>query len=172
MNEDGQAFVRDGSARDKTPFHYTQCGLDNVYLVSGSTLKDTAYGQSFTIRNIEGLHRAIARQLVRGRKTLNAKEIRFLRKQMGHTQDALGTLIGVGVQQVARYEKAETPIPPAQEMLLRGHTILHILPEDESVRELKRAFAEVAAAMASDDTHEPIYLKVRGDDWNTVKMAA
>jgi DNA-binding transcriptional regulator YiaG len=100
MNEHGTAFVHAGAGAAK-PFHYTQCGLDDVWLLNGFTLSDTAYGPAFSIKDMDVLHKAIGLALVRGRKTFGGKDVRFLRRQMQLTQNQLGALIGVGDQMVA-----------------------------------------------------------------------
>ncbi|MFM9863602.1 MAG: helix-turn-helix domain-containing protein [Micropepsaceae bacterium] len=162
MNERGQTFIHQGDEKAEKPFHYTQCGLDDVYLLSGFTLKETAHGPAFSIKNIEGLHAEIAFALVRDRKTFNAKEVRFMRKQMKLTQEKFGELIGVGDQMVARFEKSESSISTASAMLLRAQYLASTCPGDEQVSELKKLIADVEAhinAIAGSEVPKPIYLR-------------
>ena len=58
-------------------YHYTECGLDDVYLVGGHMYHEGPRGRQVTIRNIDGLHRAIGRYLVTKKKVLNGKDIQF-----------------------------------------------------------------------------------------------
>jgi DNA-binding transcriptional regulator YiaG len=170
MNEHGTAFVHAGAGAAK-PFHYTQCGLDDVWLLNGFTLSDTAYGPAFSIKDMDVLHKAIGLALVRGRKTFGGKDVRFLRRQMQLTQNQLGALIGVGDQMVARYEKEESHIPEASAMLLRWRYLTTVLDDDETVRDLKRLLADMeATANAAGPARKPLYLKAtRGRAW---KVAA
>ena len=41
-------------------YHYTECGLDYVYLVNGYTWHQTPYGRGVSIEDADGLHDAIA----------------------------------------------------------------------------------------------------------------
>jgi hypothetical protein len=38
----------------KSMYHYTECGLRNVYLKNGYCLRNTAYGETVSIENIRG----------------------------------------------------------------------------------------------------------------------
>jgi len=76
------------------PLHYTDCGLDDVYLVSGYRIEQTPSGQVLTITNVEQLHRVIGCQLAKQKRALSGKELRFLRKQINLTQSELGKFIG------------------------------------------------------------------------------
>src|ERR1700730_284882 len=80
--------------KQKKPLHYTACGLDDVYLVSGYEVEDTAYGKGTSIKNADELHRVIGSYLVANKKLLSGKEIRFLRHQMDFTQSELARLLG------------------------------------------------------------------------------
>ncbi len=88
-------------------YRYIECGLDNVYLLNGFTIRSTPYGRAVAIDNIDGLHRTIARFLVREKKELTGKEIRFLRHELKYSQNRLAALLGVTEQTVARWEKGE-----------------------------------------------------------------
>ena len=101
------------------PFPYTLCGLDYVYLLNGFTLHETEYGNGFSIDNVEGLHAAIAEDIVRNRAHLSGQEIRFLRKEMDLAQQGLANWLGVDVQTVARWEKDEYDVHPTADRLIR-----------------------------------------------------
>jgi len=106
--------------RDKTPLHYTDCGLDNVYLVSGYEIENTPYGEGLAIKNLDQLHKAIGLNLSSQKKVLSGKELRFLRKQMNLTQSELGKFLGLSSQQVARWEKGESEISGPADLLVRA----------------------------------------------------
>jgi putative transcriptional regulator len=100
-------------------FHYTACGLDNVYLLNGFKLRSTPYGKGFSIDNIDGLHAAIGKRLIHERKTLSGKEIRFLRHEMDMSQGALADLLGVDEQTVARWEKGQAGVSGPADKVIR-----------------------------------------------------
>jgi len=118
---------RFGQEPESEPFHYTGCGLDDVYLRSGFDRVTTDYGAGVVIKNLDGLHCAIARHLAYHKKALNGKEFRFLRKQMKLSQEELSDLLSVSDQSIARWEKGETDIPGPAELAIRaifaGHDI-------------------------------------------------
>ena len=96
-----------GKAADK-PLHYTQCGLDDVYLFNGFT-REMVHGEEYiTIQNLDALWGAIGLHLVMDKKVLAPKEIRFLREHMDLTQAELGKLMRVSDQTVARLGKGTT----------------------------------------------------------------
>jgi putative transcriptional regulator len=105
---------------------YKGCGLDDVYLVGGYEIINTHYGEGVSIRDMDGLHRAIGEHLATQKKELSGKELRFLRKEMDLTQSELGRFIGLSSQQVARWEKAQQPISGPADFLLRKLYLEHI----------------------------------------------
>jgi putative transcriptional regulator len=101
-------------------YHYTESGLRNVWLVNGYSVRKTPYGEGVAIENLEGLHRAIARQIVRLPRPLTGAEFRFLRKELELSQASLADYLGCDVQALARWEKAKSRIPKPAERLLRA----------------------------------------------------
>jgi putative transcriptional regulator len=88
-------------------YHYRGCGLDNIYLEGGVNYIQTPRGKTAQIEDIEGLHRAIGRWLVREKKNLSGKEFRFLRHEINLTQQTLAALLNTDVQNVGRWERGE-----------------------------------------------------------------
>lgn len=135
-----------GGEEIKAPFNYRGCGLDDIWLMSGYDVEEIDGEESITIRNLDGLHDAIAQSLITRKKVLKGKEIRFLRLQLDLTQSELARLIGCDSQQIARYEKDENKMPgPAGRvlrMLVREHFGGTVL-----VRELLEALEEMDARL-------------------------
>lgn len=101
-------------------YHFTDSGLDNVFLVNGFNEKETPYGRAVSIEDMEGLHKAIGRWLVNLPKPLNGAELRFLRHELDLSQNKLGRLMGKSEQSIARWEKArDKPIDPIADRLIR-----------------------------------------------------
>ncbi len=101
------------------PHHYVACGLENVYLRNGFKIRKTSYGRTVFIEKLEELHKAIARYLVREKKLLNGKEIRFVRHEMKYSQNRVAALLGVDEQTVARWEKGQCEISGPADNLIR-----------------------------------------------------
>lgn len=58
-----------------TPYHYTECGLKNVYLLNGFNTIETPQGKAVSIHDIFGLHRAIGILIITTQKDLTGDEI-------------------------------------------------------------------------------------------------
>jgi DNA-binding transcriptional regulator YiaG len=103
----------------KKSYHYTECGLDYVYLVDGYEVMETAYGKVVQVTNASRLDRAIALAVVRRQNRLTGQEVRFLRGLLDMTQAELGAALGKDSQTVARWEKGKTEIPPTEDIAIR-----------------------------------------------------
>jgi len=101
-------------------YHYTECGLYNVFLINGFERRETPYGPGISIADVDGLHHQIGLALIERTGTLSGTEVRFLRHELDLSQHALGTLLGVDAQSVARWEKGETRIHGSAQRLLAG----------------------------------------------------
>src|SRR5262245_35533031 len=88
-------------------YHYTESGLDNIWLEDGVVVEnDPDYGEVYAIEDVEGLHRVIGHDLVHLPRPLNGAEFRFLRRELDLSQKALAGLIGSNEQSIAKWEKA------------------------------------------------------------------
>ncbi|MDR3414198.1 MAG: hypothetical protein P4L87_25100 [Formivibrio sp.] len=115
-------------------FHYTLCGLDNVWLVNGYTIEQTPYGEAIRIEDSESLDRVIAESLLNGTAPLTGKELRFVRQFIGLSQADLGSFLGKDAQSVARWEKSGH-VEPTAEKLARVLFLSHF-DGDDSVRKM------------------------------------
>jgi DNA-binding transcriptional regulator YiaG len=122
--------------------HYRLSGLDYVYLVNGFTRHETEYGPGISIDDMDGLHRAIAEDIITHRAHLDGQEVRFLRKEMDLSQGGLAVMLGLDAQTVARWEKGQTEIPGPADRLIRVLYREHIGGSQE-VRILIDALAEL-----------------------------
>jgi DNA-binding transcriptional regulator YiaG len=117
-------------------YHYTDSGLDNVWLENGYTLHETAYGEGISIQDTGGLHKAIGEWLIATPKPLNGAELRFIRMEMELTQRDLGGILGSDEQAVRRWEKHRNkPFNGPADRLLRA--VYHeYLRGDGSIRRM------------------------------------
>jgi len=100
-------------------YHYTSCGLRNIWLRNGYAVKETSYGQGVAIHNVDGLHKAIGLNLVLNKPQLSGAEIRFLRKELDMPQSQLAALLGISENSVRGWEKHRVKITKPAERLLR-----------------------------------------------------
>ena len=98
-------------------YHYTECGLENIYLLNGFNIDEDG---SLMIENIDDLHKAIANHVIRSQGLLNGSEIRFIRHYLDLSQKRLAELLGKDSQSVLRWENGKTNITPTADRLLRA----------------------------------------------------
>ena len=125
-------------------FHYKTSGLENIYLLNGYEVRELEGSRAVAIHNLEGLHRAIASQLIEKPAPLTGKELRFLRVEMDFSQKALGQLLGVTDQAVAKWEKGQTKsIPRGADTLIRLFARERLLKREGSVFEFVREMSDL-----------------------------
>ncbi|MDG9883587.1 transcriptional regulator [Pseudomonas putida CSV86] len=86
-------------------YEYTGCGLNGIFLKNGYKMVETSYGGGVVIEDIDGLHRAIAVDILGQTTPMSGHQFRFLRKEQGLVQSELAALLRVDVQTVANWEK-------------------------------------------------------------------
>ena len=87
-------------------YHYTDGGLRNVWLANGYEIKQTPYGEGVAFHNLDGLTTSICIALTKKAGVLTGSEFRYIRSAgMLLSQPALGKLMGIDGQSVARWEK-------------------------------------------------------------------
>jgi len=125
--------------------HYKGCGLDNVWLESGYTVRETKYGNAYSIDDIDGLYQAISRAIsTHGNGKLSGAELRFLRKQLNLSQKELASLLGRKDQTVAIWEKRDA-VPEDAGQLIKLLAIEKLLPHvaiGEALKNLRRPVPE------------------------------
>ena len=135
-----------GGEKIKEPVQYLGCGLDNIWLASGYHTETIDGEETITVRDLDGLLRAIGQTLVKRKKLLTGKEVRFLRQQMDLTQSELARLVGCDAQQIARYEKGQNKMPGPADRLLRMLYREH-LNDHCSTRDILEALDELDSRM-------------------------
>ena len=124
-------------------YHYTDSGLDSVYLENGYHEHATAYGAGISIDDSEGLHKAIGRWLIERPVPLNGAELRFLRIEMEMTQRDLAGIIGGTEQTLRLWEKhKEKAIPGTPDRLVRA-LFSETLGEDGHLRAMLQRLADL-----------------------------
>lgn len=100
-------------------YHYTECGLDNVFIEGMASVNDHAGNATVTVSAVGLLHRVIAEGIVNLPSKMSGKELRFLRSEMGMTQEKLAEVLKVTLLTISRWEREESPIKDTAEMLIR-----------------------------------------------------
>lgn len=139
-------------------YRYTECGLRNVWLVNGYREETTPYGRAVAIENVDGLHRAIGRTIVRRPGRMTGAEFRFLRKELELSQEVLARYLGSDVQALARWEKGRARVPGPADRFLRGLYREHA----DGNAEIRKLVERLAEADAPDAGRLEFSLKGRG----------
>lgn len=141
-------------------YHYTACGLDNVWLKNGYVEKNTPYGKAVSVVAAQQLHEMLALNLTAKPGRLTGKELRFLRVQMGLSQAGLARLQGVSEQAVSLWERTGK-VPAANDQLARMHFLAHA-QGDTSV---KKAIERVKTVEKL--VHQRIVASNAGNKWSS-----
>lgn len=99
-------------------YHYTECGLDNVWLENGYVSKKTAYGKATSVDDAIGLHKVLAMELTHKKGKITGKELRFMRTVLGMSQDGLGKCMGATEQSISLWERTGK-VPQYADSLVR-----------------------------------------------------
>ena len=85
-------------------YHYTDGGLRNVWLANGYEIKQTPFGEAVFFHDSDGLTQAVCQALAAKMGILTGVELRYIRSAgMGLSQPALGKLMGIDGQSIARW---------------------------------------------------------------------
>lgn len=141
-------------------YHYTECGLDNVWLENGYTSKDTPYGPATAVTDVDGLHRAIALILIEKAGKLTGKELRFMRTQLGLSQGGMAKLIGVTEQSFSLWER-HGKVPQYADVLAR------VLIHDKFAGQGKIQHLIERISTVERLCHQRIVVKERGNLWRS-----
>lgn len=85
-------------------YHYTESGLQNIYLTNGYKSRKTDQGMAIAISDLAGLHLAIGRHIA-SKSHMTGGEFRFLRKELDLSQTKIGMLLDVSEESVSLWER-------------------------------------------------------------------
>ncbi|WP_318482574.1 helix-turn-helix domain-containing protein [Photobacterium leiognathi] len=143
--------------------HYTESGLDNIYLVNGYEITLVDGEECISYTGFEQIQRAIGVTICNQNSWMNAQQFKFLRKEFQLTQSALGRLLFCDRQSIARWEKSETAIPPLVDITLRA-LYLESIHEDSHVRLTIDSLADAEIA----DLNKEIRIENKDGKWQAV----
>jgi putative zinc finger/helix-turn-helix YgiT family protein len=99
---------------------YDACGLPGVTLLDVEVSRCGQCGEyEVAIPQIDDLHKAIARALIRKTSRMDAAEIRYLRKYLGWSGADFAAHMGVTPETVSRWERGTEVIGPIADRALR-----------------------------------------------------
>ena len=138
-------------------YHYTVSGLRNVYIVGLEPFVDEDGDEVIRIPAINQLHHLIAKVIVLGEAGMQGDELRFLRTEMGQTQDELASILHVDRQNIGRWERGEVPIDGCAETVIRRHVVEKLqIPFEEK---MERHFRDELRKKPSSESARSIPLE-------------
>ena len=125
-------------SRINNPFHYTGCGLDNIYLSSGVNFHKAGdeYGNGYSINDADDLHKVLCLIVAMKPAALSAREVKFLRIEADLSQKELAAKLGVTNQTVSLWERDRQPIQRAESLVLRALVAEHLPDGAPSIKSL------------------------------------
>src|SRR5262249_19923862 len=129
-------------------YHYTESGLDNVYL-SNLEMRVCKSCGSVTPRiyRMNELHATIGRAVALKDSPLTGAEVRYLRKHLGMKSKEWAALLHADVSTVSRWESGEQKIGPQSDALIRAIYFL-TLAEKQGRPVPKSVTDKIAAVVA------------------------
>ena len=146
----------------KGDHHYTESGLDDVYLIDVEICQCSCGESLVSIPRVSEIHTMIGSELVKKPARLSGKEIRFLRKNMGQPSRAMAKALGVTHETLSRWENDERAINHPSDRLLR---LIYANMKGIPMPHLLEDFAGIASESAGPTRiNLPGRLFSKGDD--------
>lgn len=142
------------------PYNYSECGISNVMIYGITPFIDDEGDEVVSIKNIEGLHKAIAQAVIQKKGPMTSEELRFLRTEMEETQEAFAKTMGYERLQISRWEKGDVRIPQAIDMLIRAIAVQKLFKNkgpdiEETSKKISEKADEDLNIEADDDQYRP-----------------
>jgi transcriptional regulator with XRE-family HTH domain len=159
-------------ATEAKPFHFTESGLDNVYLVGIKYFTCDCGKVSAEIPALKQLMRLIAKGIVFSQDSLGGNEVRFLRKRMGTKSMDMAKRLRIDDSTFSRIENGHQQAGPQIDLLMR--MVYCVVSEDVDLL----AHCKAIIQALQDEIHRRtkakiITMKISSDhEWSDLKEAA
>lgn len=154
-------------ATQKSPFHFEDCGLPDVYLVGIRYFVYESGRLVAEIPAIKQLLQLLARVLLAKATALTGSEIRFLRKRLGEKQVAFARSIGIEPETLSRAENDHQMLSESNDKLIRLYYALSAF-DDDHLNEVRHILVKTLAEWGDGKQGEPpkkTIVKVKNDAW-------
>jgi DNA-binding transcriptional regulator YiaG len=153
------------------PYHFTDSGLKNVFLVGIRYFVCDCGRTLVEIPAVRQLLTLIARDLARKPLALAPEEIRFLRKRLGEKQVHFAAHIGVRPETLSRFETGETCANERTDKLIRAYYA--IASEDRIlIEEMKEVFQGSLSPWQRSKSSTKIVATIKDNEWEAKFGAA
>jgi transcriptional regulator with XRE-family HTH domain len=158
-------------ATKEEPFHFTDSGLDNIYLIGIKYFVDEEGNSVAEIPALKQLMSLIARDIVLSPLDLNGQEIRFLRKRIGKKATEFCTYLGMEPETLSRIENDRISITiPVQKL---SRLVYCTFSEDPAlVNCAKSIFQSIMEDMSRKQAKPKIVLQIDNhQEWRELQAA-
>lgn len=144
-------------------YHYTDCGLPNVWLDGGVTVEETPYGKATSIAALENLHHEIAMDIISRSSVMTGAEMRFLRIELDFSQAALARILKTSEKNLQRWEKnRDTEVPNGPACVALG--ALYVTSRsNEEFRKLAQSIADMDRKIS--EIEHNMNFRLEGETW-------
>lgn len=157
-------------ATEKQPFHFTDSGLPNIYLVGIKYFVCDCGEIVAEIPAVKQLMQLIARDLVTSPTILTGAEIKFLRKRLGKRASDFSQYLGIAPETLSRIENEKQDASRQIQMLAR---IAYCVFSEEP--ELLQCAKSILQSMIEEITNrkkQNIVLEMHANqEWRELKAA-
>lgn len=133
------------------PYHYTESGLDNIYLHGLLQYRCTECGEmGAEIPMIKALHRLIAKEIVCKREFLAGDDVRFLRKELSMKSKEMADALAIEPETYSRWENGKQSVASCHDRQLRLIYILNASEEEGKIlhRNIRKMISNMAVLPA------------------------
>jgi DNA-binding transcriptional regulator YiaG len=150
-------------------YHFTECGLDNIYLINGFEITKNSGDEEIYIHDIHGLLKAIGMMLINKKGLLLGNEIKFIRTALDFSQNILARYIGCTYQTILLWEKDKTPISKTADRLLKVLFFEYLNPKESNiVHKLINEIADSDAELNSSQKINKIEFEEIFNKWQMI----
>jgi len=148
--------------KDK-PYHYVECGLNNVYLYGITQYECIECGEAGPeIPRVGELHLLIGRNIVCQEEQLTGPEIRFLRKELGLKGKEMANLLSVAPETYSKWENSRGNISGVYDMQLR---LLYVLNAEDTVGKVLHKGIRFAHSLGRKKAKEQKKIEISANEW-------
>jgi len=152
------------------PFHFTDSGLSNVYLVGIKYFQCSCGGLTAEIPAIKQLLELIAQNLIEKPEALTGDEVRFLRKRLGKKAKDFAAEVGIEPETLSRIENGHLPVAQQTDKLIRADYLLNT--DSPLVEQMRKSLLEVLKSWKqAQQPGGKIVAKVTNNEWASGRAA-
>lgn len=144
-------------------YHYTECGLPNVWLDGGIVVNQTPYGATTSIAALDSLHHEIAMDIISRATCMTGAEMRFLRIELDLSQRALARMLKTSEKNIQRWEKNRTGEVSNGPACVALGALYVGMRSDEEFRELMQRVAEIDREIS--EMEHNMNFRLEGEHW-------